>query len=137
MNENIPNFDIGRVPDINAAREGATILFNQWMAEQADPQHPDLILKILAVSDAKTFLDANEDIVAHVSAMNLVHNAPVNLTQKSHLDGCSTIKMVKFMVGGDGYGCKGRYIIINGRSEANCKESVAKMRRDSRPVIEK
>ena len=124
-----------RFPDVDTAKNGADVLYNMWK----NAQKGDLpkTVKVIVLSDAKVEVHANGTVKAYINATSLMSVAPDDAIQKSWIDNCATIQMMKIMVGGEGYGCAGQYIIIDGRSEANCKESVGRMRRDSKPVIER
>ncbi|GMH58390.1 hypothetical protein TrRE_jg8770 [Triparma retinervis] len=126
-----------REPNNIVARAGATLLYEQWKAAQGPGPASNFTLKVLILSDAKLEVGEGGILVAFVSAMSYMEGPPDDPITQSWTDNCATNKIVRFLVGGDqgGYGCVGNYIIINGRSQTNCKESVARMRRDSHPVV--
>eukprot|EP00519_Triparma_laevis_P015980 CAMPEP_0182495684 /NCGR_PEP_ID=MMETSP1321-20130603/4444_1 /TAXON_ID=91990 /ORGANISM="Bolidomonas sp., Strain RCC1657" /LENGTH=133 /DNA_ID=CAMNT_0024699125 /DNA_START=29 /DNA_END=426 /DNA_ORIENTATION=+ len=108
-----PSSLLPRFPDVDTAKEGADVLYNMWKNAQkgALPK----TLKVIVLSDAKSIIDADGSLKAYINVTSLMFDAPTDSVQKSWIDACSTIKTLKFMVGGEGYGCAGQYIIIDGR----------------------
>ena len=122
-----------RFPDDDTAKSGADVLYDMW--KNANNGALPTLLKVIVLCDAKVLVHADGTVKVYINASSLMSDAPDDAVQASWINACATIKTMKHMVGG--YGCAGQYIIIDGRSEANCKESVGRMRRDSKPVIDR